>query len=250
MMRTIILQILLLACLGLNAQSNKNGSMPPPPPFIPDSYPEFPGGDKAFHDFLISNLKYPDLAKQKKDVGICQIKFTVNTDGSLQNISIVKPTNGCLECDQEAKRLISIMPKWKPALKNGKPIVFDHGVALNFSLEKDQPKPDTKNEIYTVTEEMPQFPGGEIETNKFILKNLVIPASVKTNNTPGKCFVKFVVTKDGRIRDINILKGVPNCPECDEEAKKVIAKMPKWIPGKHNGIPVSVYFTKSINFTL
>lgn len=253
-MKKAIVYFLLLTCLGLNAQNKPNGSMPPPPPppppFLPDAYPEFPGGNKAFDDFISSNLKYPAVLKQKKDVGVCRTKFTVEADGSIKNISIVKPTNGCPECDAEAKRLVSVMPKWKPALKNGKAIAFEHGISFDFSLEKKQPLKGSENEIFTVTEIMPQFPGGEAEANKFIQKNLVIPASAKKNNISEKCYVKFVVTKDGSIKDITIIKGIPNCPECNEEAKKVIAKMPKWTPGKQNGLPVAVYYTKSINFTL
>lgn len=235
---------------GLNSQNKQNEFIPPPPPLLPDSYPEFSGGDSAFNNFIISNLKYPDLAKQKNDIGICQAKFTVNIDGSLQNISIVKLTNGCLECDQETKRLISIMPKWKPALKNGKPIVFDHSIALNFSLEKKQSilLPEQKEPIFTVVEEMPQFPGGETEKIKFIQKNLVFPESAIKNKTYGKCFLKFVVNKDGHISDISVLKGVSNCPECDEEAKRVISIMPNWIPGKQNGRQVAVFYNIPFNF--
>lgn len=103
-------------------------------------------------------------------------------------------------------------------------------------------------EIFTVVEEMPSFPGGYTEMMKFIQENLIFPESAIKNKTYGKCFVKFVVQKDGRISDITVLKGVPNCLDCDEEAKKVFTKMPKWIPGKQNGRQVNVYYNQPINF--
>ncbi|MBI3520894.1 MAG: energy transducer TonB [Bacteroidetes bacterium] len=104
-------------------------------------------------------------------------------------------------------------------------------------------------EIFTLVEEMPQFPGGEKEKINFVRKNIVFPESAKKNKTFGKCFLKFAVMKDGSIKEIVILKGVPNCPECDEEAKRVISIMPTWIPGKQNGHLVNVYSVLPINFS-
>jgi protein TonB len=105
-----------------------------------------------------------------------------------------------------------------------------------------------KEDIYTVVEEMPDFPGGITERNKFIIKNLRFPDSAIKKQIIGKCFLKFTISKDGTVKDIVILKGVENCPECDEEAKRVIAMMPKWKHGKQNGNPVSVYYNLPINF--
>ncbi len=103
---------------------------------------------------------------------------------------------------------------------------------------------------YTVVEQMPQFPGGESEKIKFVQKNIKYPESAKKNKLEGKCFLKFAVMKDGSIKDITILKGVPGCPECDEEAMRVISIMPKWIPGKQNGNLVNVFALLPIKFTL
>lgn len=107
---------------------------------------------------------------------------------------------------------------------------------------------DEKEDIFTVVEEMPEFPGGPTEMMKFIQKNLEFPESAMKNKTYGKCFIKFTVIKDGSISNITVLKGVPNCPDCDEEAKKVFTKMPKWNPGMQNGKAVNVYFNQPINF--
>ena len=104
-------------------------------------------------------------------------------------------------------------------------------------------------EIFTVVQEMPQFPGGEIEKINFVRKNIVFPESAKKNKISGKCFLKFAVMKDGSIKEITVLKGVTNCPECDEEAKRVISIMPNWTPGKQNGHLVNVYSVLPINFS-
>ncbi len=104
--------------------------------------------------------------------------------------------------------------------------------------------------VFTIVEEVPVYPGGSQEMNKFIQKNLVLPQAAIKNNTFGKCFTKFIVRKDSTISDITVLKGVPNCPECDEEAKRVLSMMPKWAPARQNGRAVNYYITQAITFQL
>ena len=105
-------------------------------------------------------------------------------------------------------------------------------------------------EIFTVVEQMPEFPGGAMEMMKFIQKNIHYPEMAKEANIQGKCFVKFVVETDGSISNVEVLKGVPGGPACDQEAIRVIKAMPKWNIGKQNGRPVRVYFNVPIIFKL
>ncbi|PLK44622.1 energy transducer TonB [Emticicia sp. TH156] len=108
-----------------------------------------------------------------------------------------------------------------------------------------QPKED---EIFTTVEQQPEFPGGLKEMYAFIGKNLKYPSAAQRANISGRVFAKFVVEKDGRIGDVQILKGIGF--GCDEEAQRVIKSMPKWNPGKQNGRSVRVFFTMPINFQL
>ncbi|MCB0508178.1 MAG: energy transducer TonB [Bacteroidetes bacterium] len=93
--------------------------------------PSFPGGSEALFKFLDENLKYPEQAQQEKWQGKTLVGFTVNEDGTLSNIRVVKSSWTIL--DQEALRIIKMMPKWIPANFNGiaqkemvvLPIVFD-----------------------------------------------------------------------------------------------------------------------------
>ncbi|MCX7728286.1 MAG: TonB family protein [Bacteroidia bacterium] len=105
-------------------------------------------------------------------------------------------------------------------------------------------------EIFTVVQEMPEFPGGPMEMMKYIQKNIVYPPSAREAGISGKCFLRFVVNEDGKISSVEVLKGVPGCPECDKEAMRVIKSMPSWKPGKQNGKEVKVYFQLPINFTI
>lgn len=99
-----------------------------------------------------------------------------------------------------------------------------------------------------IAEVMPQFPGGTQEMYAYINKNLRYPATEQEIGTQGRVTVQFVVSKDGSITDVKVIRGISS--NCDKEAVKVIKNMPRWIPGKQNGHPVSVYFTLPIVFKL
>ena len=105
-------------------------------------------------------------------------------------------------------------------------------------------------EIFTVVEEMPEFPGGMAGLGPFIQKNLQYPQMAKEAGLSGKCFLKFVVNENGSISDVTVLKGVPGCGECDREAIRVVKMMPAFKPGKQNGRSVKVFFNLPINFQL
>lgn len=111
--------------------------------------------------------------------------------------------------------------------------------------EIEQPRED---EIFTTVEQQPEFQGGLKEMYAFIGKNLKYPSQAQRANVSGRVFAKFVVERDGRIGDVQILKGIGF--GCDEEAQRVIKSMPKWNPGKQNGRSVRVFFTMPINFQL
>lgn len=105
-------------------------------------------------------------------------------------------------------------------------------------------------EIFTIVEEMPEFPGGQQKMMEFIQRNLQYPTMEREAGVSGRCFVKFVVEMDGSIGAAEILKGVPGGPGLDKEAVRVIKSMPKWKPGKNNGKPARVYFNLPISFRI
>jgi len=114
-----------------------------------------------------------------------------------------------------------------------------------FSFAQNEASP-----IFAQSESMPEFPGGPSEMMKFIQINIMLPTNVSGKAVDGKCFLKFVVNDSGRISDVQVLKGVLDCPQCDVEAIRVIKLMPKWTPGIQNGKPVSVFFNLPIRFNI
>lgn len=105
-------------------------------------------------------------------------------------------------------------------------------------------------EIFTIVEENAEFPGGLSEMAKFIQKNLQYPAMAREAGISGKCFLKFVVNENGDISNVEILKGVSGCPECDKEAIRVVKSMPKWKAAKMTGRSVKCYFNLPISFKI
>lgn len=93
---------------------------------------------------------------------------------------------------------------------------------------------DTK--IYTYVGEWPEFPGGNAERNKFLAKHLVYPRDAERKGIEGRVIIGFTVEKTGEIVDVKILKGVTE--SMDNEAMRVVKMMPKWKPGKNNGVAV------------
>jgi len=83
-----------------------------------DKMPEYPGGQNALFQFLYSNLKYPEQAHNSGLQGIVLVAFIVEEDGTISNTKILHGIGG--GCDEEAKRVIELMPRWTPAIVNEK----------------------------------------------------------------------------------------------------------------------------------
>lgn len=94
----------------------------------------------------------------------------------------------------------------------------------------------------------PSFIGGETAMLKFLSDNLIYPETAKTNNIKGRVIVEFVVDKNGNISSPKVLRS-PN-KILDEEAIRVVSKMPKWKPGTKDGKPVSTKMVLPIKFEL
>lgn len=96
--------------------------------------PQFPGGDKALVQFIDNNLKYPEEAQKQKWQGQTLIAFTVNEDGLISNIRVLKSAQVVL--DAEALRVVKMMPKWLPASSNGAPKKEMVVLPISFDLSK------------------------------------------------------------------------------------------------------------------
>ena len=107
---------------------------------------------------------------------------------------------------------------------------------------------EDENVIHDVVEQMPEFPGGMQELNANIKKRLQYPPLAAENRIQGTSVVRFAVMKDGKVDKVQIYAS--SHPLLDKEAIRVVQTMPKWIPGKINGKPVSCYYIIPIVFIL
>lgn len=101
--------------------------------------PEFPGGAMALYSFFKDNLKYPERAREKGTEGVVVTSFIVDAEGNLKDINVIKNLDP--QMDAEAKRVISMMPKWKPGMQGGKNVSVQLVQPVRFSLTV----PDEKN---------------------------------------------------------------------------------------------------------
>lgn len=100
---------------------------------IVDGLPEFPGGEEKRIKFIKENLKYPKTAKDSNIQGTVFVTFLVEKDGSISNIDILRGINK--ECDDEALRVIKLLPKWKPGQQRGKPQRVQFNMPIKFTLD-------------------------------------------------------------------------------------------------------------------
>jgi protein TonB len=213
----------------------------------------------------MGNVSCSETSKKKEEVAIMKSK---STSEQKQIDKTESSTNESL------KNPINKYPPPPPSYDDGHEIYFippvadddavgihdqqgdNYEVALSEAPKEERssnerPEPQqTQLEIFSDPEEPAGFPGGHEAMNKFLRNNLVYPQTAIELNLQGKCYVQFTVNIDGSISNVKIKRGVPDCPECDKEAIRVVKSMPKWNPGKLNSKPVGSSINLPIIFKM
>lgn len=109
----------------------------------------------------------------------------------------------------------------------------------------------TTEPVYDVqkVDRQPNFPGGVTSLQNYINRSLKYPQISRENNSQGRVIVRFIINSKGIVTSPQVVRNSGDF-YLDMEAIRVIESMPKWKPGKHNGKPVSVFFTLPIVFRL
>ena len=114
--------------------------------------------------------------------------------------------------------------------------------------------------IFEEPEVFPQFPGGDQALMEFIENNLHCPKKMLRIGANGRVIVSFVVEKDGSITEPKVVKttlkkksGKPYentriIKQCEEEALRIMKMMPRWIPGRQNGVRVRMKYAVPFRF--
>jgi periplasmic protein TonB len=103
------------------------------PVAIPEAMPEFPGGTEALMAFLAREIKYPPLAREMNITGTVYLGFVIERDGSISGIKLLRGIGG--GCDQEAMRVVSLLPAWKPGMQAGQPVRVTYNLPVKFILQ-------------------------------------------------------------------------------------------------------------------
>ena len=99
-----------------------------------EKMPEFPGGDMALLKWISENLSYPTIAAENGVQGRVSCTFVVNADGSVSDVSVVRPLDPNL--DKEAIRVLQKLPKFRPGEQRGKPVRVKYSVPVRFQLKQ------------------------------------------------------------------------------------------------------------------
>ena len=131
------------------------------------------------------------------------------------------------------------------------PELQEEEIALDTEFEiQDVPEgeQEIEGEIFTVVESAPSPQGGMTEFYQYIASNLKYPETAREAGIEGKVFIEFIVTKEGKVINSKILKGIH--PQCDEAARRVVANSADWTPGTQRDREVNVKVVLPISFKL
>lgn len=113
---------------------------------------------------------------------------------------------------------------------------------------EEEPEEEAVDEVFTIVENQPEFPGGMAAFYKYVGDNMDYPSQARRMGIEGRVYVQFVVDTDGSVTEVKAVKGIG--AGCDEEAERVLREAPKFKPGKQRGRSVKVRMVLPIIFKL
>lgn len=232
---------------------------------IVDVRPTFPRGDEKLMEWISQHIQYPQNAYDSHIQGRVIVQFLVKEDGSVGDAKIIRSVFPSL--DEEVLRVVRTLPKFNPAILNGKAVEYWFTIPVVFRLEDDLKSHEKvktsaiiatqcenndaltansdENKIYHVVEQMPEFHGGPGAMLKFIADNLKYPLGM-ADDFQSSVIVKFYVDTLGHVCDPQIVRGSDSA--LDREVLRVVRLLPEFIPGRHEGKKVNVYMNLPIRF--
>ena len=226
-------------------------------PFV---MPHFRGGERALLKFLQENVVYPPEAVKDSIQGKVIVQFIVDKSGNVGEVKVVRPVHELL--DQEAVRVVKILPKFYPGHENGRPVSVLYTLPVTVKLQDDNPvtdveigspslQRDTAIDDEVCIEEpdvLPEFPGGLEGLMNYLSSHIKYPKLAAKNKVQGRVVVRFIVDKTGKVTKVEVLESVDF--DLAEEAVRVVKSLPNFTPGLVNDEPVNVWFTLPVNFKL
>lgn len=163
----------------------------------------------------------------------------------------VKPDEQLPDLDKIKNQAISTVTKSGDPNGIDPGLVADKGSGVVFVPST----PSVENKVFTWVEQMPRFPGSTSDEDsqnkilKYLQDHIQYPAMARDNGIQGTVYVQFIVDPDGNIKEVKTVNSRLG-GGLEAESIQVISGMPKWIPGKQNGRPVTVQFSIPVKFLL
>jgi TonB family protein len=169
-------------------------------------------------------------------------------DGSFE-LTVKKSTDPLIFTHISYNKLRAPIQKEMVVAIEKKKIMLDEAVVKAPKQVDAVPADDAaKKAPVIMVEQMPQYPGGDAALRDFIAINLKYPNIALDKGIEGKVVCSFIVDATGKVSDIKVIDSVD--PALDAEAVRMIGNMPKWIPGKQNGVDCAVQYALPIVFKL
>ena len=246
-----------------------------------DKWPVFNGKTGSVEDYIIDHYRRPAGAPEKVEMDIA---FVVEKNGKLSNIEIKgleRITSKGVEerpvppsVKKEVMRILTTMPAWTPATKNGKAVRYKEETYVDAmdretkakearekakearemaeAREKKIRESKASGKVYEVFDTRPFFPGGDAALLPWIKANIKYPAKAKEKGVTGRVvvIVTFIVEIDGSLSDIKISRNqAPEFKaEFEAEAIRLVKAMPAWDPARNFGTAVRYRYTCPIDF--
>lgn len=211
---------------------------------------------KMVNEFIIKNLQYPEEAIRENIQGKVFVVSNINHEGVFE-VQKMRSPHSSLE--KEAQRIFSLLPKVKPAIKDGKPVNYQFSMPIVFKLSQDITSILFYKDLNNV-DDLPVYPGCEDQlssTDKqlcfdkklkaFFAQNLKYPKEAIKERVEGIANVNCFINEEGEV----IPKDVIDCEELlKSEALRLVNELPKMNPAQKDNKPTSVFVRIKIDFRL
>jgi len=192
------------------------------------------------------------MGEQSNAISFDQLPVDMQTDlvGIKEDLSFIKTEVGDNDKMSNIKELQELDPKLIHSINIDKDkrtiyiAIKKDGANFDYISEKSKGEGD----VFTVVENQPDYPGGMTEFYRYVGSEMEYPEQARKAGVEGRVYVQFVVETDGSLSEVKTVKGIGS--GCDEEAKRVIENVTKFIPGAQRGKPVRVRMVMPIAFKL
>lgn len=214
--------------------------------------------DKAEQENVAVDLTPKDQPKEEQQQKLEEEKPEIKKEEVLQSVKVTELNiveDNQVKKEDEIKSQDELKNEDKAfGQQNNDEGVTDRNLTKTLKNEvvveevKPVEKKVEKEEVFRSVEQMPTFPGGDAALMKYLSSHLQYPAMAQENGVQGTVIVQFVVTKTGSVGEVKVARSVDR--DLDKEAVRVCKSLPKFVPGRQNGQPVSVWYTLPVKFKL